>query len=97
MLQDILAVRRSRTNSNGVAAAVAITHEDCDGAREEMVRSTRHFNRLESVLVDSVTQFAEPTGPAAARVTLAHGAIVEGDVIWMNASHIKMHLKMAPK
>jgi ATP-dependent Zn protease len=89
----ILAVRRSRTNSNGLAAAVAITHDDCNQAREEMVRSSRHFSRLETVLVDSVTQFAEPTGPAAARVTLAHGATVEGDVLWMNASHIKMRLK----
>ena len=55
-----------------------------------MIKSNRQFDRLDSVLVESVSQFAEPVGRAVARVTLVTGAVVEGEVVWMNATHIKL-------
>ena len=61
-------------------------------ALAEMVKSNRRFDRLDSVLVESASQFAEPTGRAVARVTLVTGAVVEGEVLWMNATHIKLRL-----
>jgi ATP-dependent Zn protease len=89
-----LAVRRSRLNSaDAPRQDVQLTYDDFIQARNEMVKSNRQFDRLESVLVDSVSQFAEPAGPAAARVTLTNGATVEGHVLWMNAAHMKLRLK----
>jgi ATP-dependent metalloprotease FtsH len=86
------AVRRTRKADNHAAEAVAITNDDFDRAREEMTKSNRLFNRLDSVLVESVSQFSEPTGRAVARVTFASGNTVEGEVQWMNATHIKLCL-----
>jgi hypothetical protein len=57
-----------------------------------MTSSNRQFNRLDAVLVESVSQFAEPTGRALARITLTTGSTVEGEVLWMNAAHIKLRL-----
>jgi cell division protease FtsH len=89
----LLAVRRSRGETNGKPNAVSLSAEDFDRARTEMSKSTRQFDRLDSVLAESITQFAEPVGRANVRVTLATGAILEGHVVWMNASHIKLRLK----
>lgn len=89
----LLAVRRSRKDSNGSADAIALTNEDFDRAREEMTGSNRLFNRLDAVLVESASQFAEPTGRACARITLTTGEIVEGEVEWMNTTHIKLRLQ----
>jgi cell division protease FtsH len=85
----LLALRRTRSD-NGGPAPLVLTQEDFAAARTDMLRSNRQFDRLDAIMVESVSQFAEPTGPAIARVTLSNGDVVEGDVLWMNASHIKL-------
>lgn len=86
---SLRAVRRTRTVNNGQGKVVLLL-EDFDGARESMTKSNRQFDRLDTVLVESVSQFAEPVGRALARITLTTGAILEGEVLWMNAQHIKL-------
>ena len=61
-----------------------------DEAIENAGGGQAKFDRLDAVLVESVTQLAEPTGRAVARVTMASGQILEGDVLWMNTTHIKL-------
>ncbi|MEZ6131342.1 MAG: AAA family ATPase [Planctomycetaceae bacterium] len=84
----IVAVRRSRRSNDG--EPVAIQEDDVIQAVEDLRKGNRVFNRLDSVLVESVTQFAEPTGRAVARVKTVNGTVIEGDVVWMNATHIKL-------
>lgn len=87
----LTAVRRSRGSTNG-HVRLALTNEDFDKALKSMKRSSRQFDRLDSVIVESLSQFAEPTGRAAVRITLTTGTVLEGDVLWMNAVHIKLRL-----
>lgn len=84
----ILAVRRSRQNGNG--AAVSITEDDVRQAVANLKQGNRQFNTLDVVLVESVTQLAEPTGRAVARITTVSGKVIEGEVVWMNANYIKL-------
>jgi cell division protease FtsH len=88
----LLAIRRTRDQSEGNGQSGSIASDDFDLALAEMIKSNRRFDRLDSVLVESASQFAEPTGRAVARVTLVTGAVVEGEVLWMNATHIKLRL-----
>jgi hypothetical protein len=85
-------VRRARTSANGEASLIFISNDDFQRAHEEMIRSNRQFDRLESVVVESVSQFAEPVGRALARVVLNSGTVFEGEVQWMNATHMKLRL-----
>jgi cell division protease FtsH len=85
----LLAIRRTR-GANG--DSVCLTNEDFAVARQEMLKSNRSFDRLDSVLVESASQFAEPTGKALARVTLVTGETLEGQVLWMNAGLMKLRL-----
>ena len=87
----LIAIRRWRQQSTANAdSAVIVTLEDFQTALKKMVQSNRQFDRLDAVLVESVSQFAEPTGRAAARIQLTTGTTVDGDVVWMNATHIKL-------
>jgi cell division protease FtsH len=88
----LMAIRRTRGESEGNGQPGVIASDDFERALAEMVKSNRRFDRLDSVLVESASQFAEPTGRAVARVTLVTGSIVEGEVLWMNATHIKLRL-----
>jgi len=88
----LIAIRRSRIGTNGDAGAVAITADDFKCAREEMIKSSRVFARLDAILVESASQFAEPTGLAIARVKLVTGSVLEGRVQWMNATHFKLRM-----
>jgi cell division protease FtsH len=86
------AVRRTRGDGteNG---PVVINSGDFDKARETMLKTNRRFDHVDNILVESVSQFAEPTGRAAARVTLSTGAVIEGDIQWMNSTHFKLRAK----
>ena len=86
----LLAVRRSRDEAQG--NGVLLTSGDFDKALKAMTKSNRQFDRLDSVLVESVSQFAEPVGRAVARITLTTGTVVEGEVLWMNMAHIKLRV-----
>lgn len=83
----VKAMRRAARNSED---SIDIRSIDVDKAIREMRGSESRFDRLDAVLVESVTQLAEPTGRAVARVTMASGQVLEGDVLWMNTTHIKL-------
>lgn len=83
----ILSMRRSADDPD---SAMKISEDDLRRAREQMQTSQSKFDRLDAVLVESVTQLAEPTGRAVARVTMIGGQVLEGDVVWMNTTHIKL-------
>ena len=86
----LLAIRRTREQDAGSSANVSLTIEDFRQSLRAMTESNRQYDRLDSILVESVSQFAEPTGRAVARITLTTGTVVEGEVQWMNAAHIKV-------
>ncbi len=87
----ILAIRRSRVRGNpGTVADVRINEDDVVNAIERMKKSNRQFNALDSLIVESVTQLAEPTGRAVARVTTNRGLVIDGDVLWMNSQFMKL-------
>jgi ATP-dependent Zn protease len=88
----LLAVRRTRDAGAGDTTAVAITTADFEKALANKTKSNKQFDRLDSILVESVSQFSEPIGRAVARVTLTTGTVLEGDVLWMNAGHIKLRV-----
>jgi ATP-dependent Zn protease len=88
----LLAVRRTRDAAGGGRAPVTLTANDFERALDEMKKSNRLFDRLDALLVESVSQLAEPVGRATIRVTLDTENVVEGDVLWMNATHIKLRL-----
>lgn len=85
------AVRRFRNAADG-QNSVSLMDEDFDRALKSLTRTHRQFDRLDSVLVESVSQFAEPTGRASVRVTMNTGTILEGEIAWMNAVQIKLRL-----
>lgn len=86
----LLAVRRQRQIPAADRHPLKLLMEDFRQALESMTKSNPQFDRLDSILAESVTQFAEPTGQAVARITLTTGNVIEGTVLWMNAGHIKL-------
>ena len=83
----LAAVRRNREDQQ---STVEMSMADFELALQNMKSANRQFDRLDSILVESVTQFAEPTGRAVVRASLISGAVFEGDVAWMNAMHVKL-------
>jgi ATP-dependent metalloprotease FtsH len=84
---SIIAMRR---NAQTPGARVQIGLEDIKQSQREMQTSQTKFDRLDAVLVESVSQLAEPTGRAVARITMVGGQVLEGDVVWMNSTHMKL-------
>jgi cell division protease FtsH len=84
----VLAVRRSLAAGDG--AAVEITADDLRGARAARTDRELTFDRLDMILVESASQMSEVTGVARARVVLADGTRVEGEVVWADASFVKL-------
>ncbi|MCA8982959.1 MAG: AAA family ATPase [Planctomycetaceae bacterium] len=85
------AIRRNR-GLEGHSSPVLLQAEDFESAMQIQTRGNRLFDQLDSVLVESTSQFAEPTGRAVAQITFPSGKVVVGDVLWMNATHIKLRL-----
>lgn len=86
----LLAVRRSRPASGGPPTNVLVNLEDFERTLANMKSASRRFDRLDALLIESISQFAEPTGRAVAQVTLTTGTVISGDVVWMNAVHMKL-------
>jgi ATP-dependent 26S proteasome regulatory subunit len=82
----LLAVRRSRMDGNG---AVFVTAADFSRALQPHDAQQLLFNRLDSVLVESTTQIAQPTGRAIVRLQL-QDAFLEGEVVWVDSAFIKI-------
>ncbi len=83
----LLAVRRTRT---GESEKVVVAAADFERALEPSIQEERRFDALDALLVESTSQLAQPTGRAVVRVTLARGEVVEGDLVWADASFVKV-------
>lgn len=86
------AVRRARSETD-VDATPQITRADFDRALQVHSKSSKVFDQLDSLLMESVSQLAEPMGRVVVRAVLESGDSFEGDLIWMNASHLKLVLE----
>jgi len=84
----VLAVRRALDAGDG--ARVEITAEYL--GRALATRSDREltFDRLDMILVESASQMSEVTGRARARLVLADGTRIEGEVVWADATFVKV-------
>jgi len=81
------AVRRMRA---GDAAQAVLRRADFTEARERSADESHRFDCVDALLVESTTQLAQPTGKARVRLTLAEGALVEGELLWADASLLKL-------
>ncbi len=81
------AVRCAKSLQN---ADVRITADDFDRVLTTIQEQESRFNRLDSVLIESASLLAEPTGLARVRLTLHEGPPVEGEVIWADGALIKL-------
>ena len=83
----LLAVRRTRKERNGTTRIEL--GDVLDALRPSESRALT-FDKLDSVLVESATQLAQPTGQAHVRLSLVEDTVVEGKVVWANAAFIKI-------
>lgn len=85
----LLSVRRSQS-SNGDSPEIVmddfLTAFSPGGADKEL------FNALDALLIESVSQLAEPVGKIKTRIALESGAVMEGELLWADASHIKIKI-----
>jgi ATP-dependent Zn protease len=86
-LAAMLAVRRCRSLGG---EASTIERQDFLAARASRSPADTRFNRLDAALIESVSQLAQPTGRALVRATLEGGDVVEGEVLWVDASFVKI-------
>ena len=85
----LLAVRRARINSS---ETVSVTNQDFQLALKPSQTFNLRFNKLDSLLIESAAQLAEPTSPTTVRLTLRGSPAVEGEVLWADASFLKIKL-----
>jgi hypothetical protein len=83
----MIAVRRARLKD---LSSPQVLMSDFETAISSFLSRTSLFNKLDSVLVESSSQLAEPTGKALTRLTLKQNTVVEGQVLWADASFIKL-------
>ena len=91
----LLAVRRSRKSAS--KAPTMVVTEDFREAFAAGTTKISPFDRVDSLLIESLSQVSEPTGRAVVRLTLQEGTVVEGEVVWANASLIKLRTIEAPQ
>ncbi len=85
----LLAVRRARNGTDGADAKVVLSAADLDEARAPSGAAPR-FDRVDALLIESTTQLAQPTGRAVVRATLLDGSVLEGELVWADASYLKL-------
>ena len=83
----LLAVRRARQQGD---AAVRITRADFERAMQPALAQDQRFNKLDSILIESASQLAEPTGTALVRLQILDAAPVEGEVVWADTAFLKI-------
>ena len=81
------ALRRARMTGDNT---VRITQDDFVNALQPALAEDQRFNKLDSILIESASQLAEPTGTARVRVRLSDAPAVEGEVVWADASFLKI-------
>jgi cell division protease FtsH len=85
----LLAVRRARSRGDGADGKVVVTAADFEEALAPRGAPAR-FDRVDALLIESTTQLAQPTGRAVVRATLLDGAVLEGELVWADASYLKL-------
>lgn len=83
----LLAIRRTRGDGTHPPA---ITADDFRAALAPIQSRDQRFDRLDSLIIESATQLAEPTGPVNVCLTLKDAPSVSGDVVWADAAFIKI-------
>jgi cell division protease FtsH len=84
----LLAVRRARQQSGN--APIRVTAEDFAHAMQPTSAQNQRFNRVDSILIESASQLAEPAGAARVRLRLADATLIEGEVVWADATFLKV-------
>ena len=82
----LLAVRRARHESSEPVLRL----QDFRDALKPRNEQSRLFDQLDSVLIESTSQLSEPTGRAVVRLQLRDGSSVEGNVLWADATFLKI-------
>jgi SpoVK/Ycf46/Vps4 family AAA+-type ATPase len=85
----LLAVRRSLHASDG-RSEVVLSMEDFEEALAPRGSARQRFDKVDSLLLESTTQLACPTGKAMVRLTLVGGTQVEGELEWADAAFVKL-------
>jgi cell division protease FtsH len=83
----MLAVRRACRQDGG---SPAVRRADMLEAIRPIEANRRQFTKLDAVLIESATQLSEPAGKAIVRLALADGTVTAGEVIWADASFVKL-------
>jgi cell division protease FtsH len=83
----LLALRRSRHDGGN---GVKITRDDFAQAMRPGLGQDQRFNKLDSLIIESATQLAEPTGTARVRLLLSDAPPVEGEVVWADSAFVKI-------
>jgi ATP-dependent metalloprotease FtsH len=83
----LLAVRRARRAQSDV---VSVTNDDFQQAMRPHGTNAGLFDRLDTVLIESVAHLAQPKGAAITRVVLDDGSEVTGHVVWADAAFMKI-------
>ena len=83
----LLAVRRaSQDNEKGVR----LSRRDFSRAIAAARSDAQEFNKLDTLLIESVTQMARPTGKAIARISRRDASDIIGEIVWADAAFIKV-------
>lgn len=84
----LLAVRELNGSAGAQPLRIGVQH--FTAAFEAVKARPQQFTRLDTVLIESTTQLAEPTGRAIVRLTLQEDAVVEGEIVWVDSAFIKV-------
>lgn len=83
----LLAVRRSKHEPG---RPIRITQDDFLRAMRSGTAQDQRFNKLDSLMIESAAQLAEPTGRARVRIRLLDASPLDGDVVWADATFVKI-------
>ncbi len=88
------ALRRTRGAGPGVDPL--ITPADLERVLEGRARAGRRFDAVDGALLDSASQLAQPDGAARVCATLSDGTEVTGEIVWVDASFLKVNTEAGP-
>ena len=83
----LLAVRRAGQNNE---KKVRLLREDFSRAINSTRSETERFDKLDTLLIESATQMARPTGKAIARISRRDASDIIGEIVWADAAFIKV-------
>lgn len=67
-----------------------MTMGDFEAALAPAASRASRFTKLDSAIIESASQLSQPTGTAIVRLALREGSIVEGELVWADATFIKI-------